>query len=149
MRMFGAVLIASVCAIGAATPARAIQELKNCDDIKDAASRMTCLQAHISHLEETLLSLNTEIVDLRHELKEKLGASAVYKLQYVGKGGCLGFSGADKPPIMATCDHPDSWSLVLGAQSPAPGTTPKPAASSTAPAPAASSTAPKTAEPGK
>jgi hypothetical protein len=129
MRMFGAVLITSVCAIGAATPARAMEELKNCDDIKDVGGRMACLQAHISHLEETLLSLSAEVVDLRHDLKEKLGASAVYKLQYVGEGGCLRFAGDDKPPVIATCDNPDSWKLVLGAQTPAkPNTTPKSAA---------------------
>ena len=149
MRMFGAVLIASVCAI---TPAVAIEELKNCDDIKDETGKLTCLQAHISHLEETLLSLSGEVVDLRHALEETLGAGAVYKLQYVGAGGCLGFSAPDQPPVIATCDRPDSWKLVLGAQKPAvPGTAPKPATvttappSGTAPPPAAATTAPPSA----
>ncbi len=152
MRMFGAVLIASVCAIGAATPAVAIEELKNCDDIKDEPGKLTCLQAHISHLEERLLSLSGEVVDLRHALEETLGAGAVYKLQYVGAGGCLGFSAPDQPPVIATCDRPDSWKLVLGAQKPAvPGTAPKPATattappSGTAPPPAAATTAPPSA----
>lgn len=173
MRMFGAVLIASVCAIGAAAPARAIEELKNCDDIKDAGSRMACLQAHISHLEETLLSLSGEVVDLRHALRETLRAGAVYKLQYVGGGGCLGFAAPDQPPVIATCDRPDSWKLVLGAQTPAaprtapkaatPGPAPPPAAATkapkpprttvpnatTVPKPAATSTTPKTAAPGQ
>ena len=144
MRMFGAVLIASVCAIGAAAPARAIEELKNCDDIKDAGSRMACLQAHISHLEETLLSLSGEVVDLRHALNETLRAGAVYKLQYVGGGGCLGFAAPDQPPVIATCDRPDSWKLVLGAQTPAaPRTAPKAATPGPAPPPAAATKAPK------
>ena len=52
--------------------------------------RMTCLYAHIAHLEQTLLSFSTDITDLRRELKEKLDANGVYKLQYVGKGICLG-----------------------------------------------------------
>jgi hypothetical protein len=138
MRLFRAVLIASVCAIGAAAPARAIEELKNCDDIKDEPGKMTCMQAHISHLEQTLLSLNSEVVDLRHELKETLAANAVYKLQYVGAGGCLGFAAPDQPPVVATCDRPDSWKLVLGAQTPTPpSTAPKPATATSAPAPGA------------
>ena len=148
MRMFGAVLIASVCAIGAATQAVAIEELKNCDDIKDEPGKLTCLQAHISHLEETLLSLSGEVVDLRHALEETLGAGAVYKLQYVGAGGCLGFSAPDQPPVIATCDRPDSWKLVLGAQKPAaPGTATATTAppSGTAPPPAAATTAPPSA----
>jgi hypothetical protein len=152
--MFGAVLIASICALGAATPAGAIEELKNCDDIKDEPGKVACLQAHVSHLEETLLSLSGEVVDLRHALKETLGAGAVYKLQYVGAGGCLGFSAPDQPPVVATCDRPDSWKLVLGAQTlAAPGTAPKtaapssaPAASTTTPPPATGAKAPKAAK---
>ena len=74
------------CAGATGTPVCALGELQDCDAIKDTGNRMACLQAHISHLEQTLLSLSTEIVDLRHELKVKLAADGVYKLQYVGKG---------------------------------------------------------------
>jgi len=118
MRMFGGLIIASLCGIAAATPARALEELQDCDAIKDAGNRMACLQAHIAHLEQTLLSLSTELVDIRHELKLKLAADDVYKLQYVGKGSCLGFADSDKPPVFATCDRPDSWKLVRGSQLP-------------------------------
>ena len=121
MRMLLGIIIASLCVGVVATPARAIGDLKNCDAIKDAGERMACLYAHIAHLEQTLLSLSTDIIDLRHELKEKLGANAVYKLQYVGKGNCLGFAEKDKAPVMASCDRPDSWKLVRGAQSPGAG----------------------------
>jgi hypothetical protein len=79
---------------------------------------MACLYAHIQHLEQTLLSLSTDIVDLRHELKEKLSADGAYKLQYVGRGSCLNFTDNNKPPTMASCDHPDSWKLVRGSQTP-------------------------------
>lgn len=118
MHMLGGLIIASLCAIAAATPARAVEELQDCDDIKDAENRMVCLQAHIAHLEQTLLSLNTELVDFRHELKEKLAADEVYKLQYVGRGSCLGFADNDKPPVFASCDRPDSWKLMRGSQLP-------------------------------
>jgi hypothetical protein len=116
MRMLGGLMIASLCAIAAATPARAVEELQDCDDIKDGGNRMVCLQAHIAHLEQTLLSLNTELVDIRHKLKEKLAADEVYKLQYVGKSSCLGFADNDKPPVFASCDRPDSWKLMRGSQ---------------------------------
>lgn len=138
MRLFGAVLIVSLSALGAATPAAALEELKNCDDIKDEPGKIACMQAHISHLEETLLSLGGEVVELRHELKETLAANAVYKLQYVGAGGCLGFAAPDQPPVVSTCDRPDSWKLVLGAQTPAaPGATPSAGAATTPPGAAA------------
>ena len=136
MRSIGLVIIASVCALGGATPARALAELQNCDTEKDPTKRMVCLQAHISHLEETLLSLSAEVVGLRHELKEMLAAKAVYKVQYVGKGGCLNFSGDNKPPVVGSCDSPDSWKLVLGAQSPPKQATPKPGAPGSAQTPA-------------
>lgn len=119
------IIFMSLCAIVLARPAAAVEELKSCDSIKDVAQRMACLQAHISHLEGTLLGLNAEIVDLRHELKAKLAATEVYKLQYVGKGSCLGFAADNQPPAMKTCDHPDSWKLVPGSQ--APGSDTKPA----------------------
>ena len=116
MRRLG--IIVTLCALAAATPARAFGDLQNCDAIKDAGQRMTCLYAHIAHLEQTLLSFSTDITDLRRALKEKLDANGVYKLQYVGKGSCLGYVGNDKPPAFASCDRPDSWKLARGSQSP-------------------------------
>jgi hypothetical protein len=116
--MLRGLIIASLCAIVPVTPACAVEELQDCDDIKDAGNRMICLQAHIAHLEQTLLRLNTELVDIRHELQEKLAADEVYKLQYVGKRRCLGFADNDKPPVFASCDRPDSWKLMRGSQLP-------------------------------
>ena len=118
MRRLGAIIVTTLCASFAVTPAQALGDLQNCDAIKDAGQRMACLYAHIAHLEQTLLSLSTDIVDLRHALKEKLDANTVYKLQYVGRGSCLNFVDNNKPVMMASCDHPDSWKLVRGTQSP-------------------------------
>jgi hypothetical protein len=118
MRRLGAIIVTTFCASFAVTPAQALGDLQNCDAIKDAGQRMACLYAHIAHLEQTLLSLSTDIVDLRHALKEKLDANTVYKLQYVGRGSCLNFVDNNKPVMMASCDHPDSWKLVRGTQSP-------------------------------
>jgi hypothetical protein len=117
MRRLG-IMVTALCALAAATPARAFGDLQNCDAIKDAGERMACLYAHIAHLEQTLLSFSTDITDLRRALKEKLDANGVYKLQYVGKGSCLGYVDDDKPPRFAGCDRPDSWKLARGSQSP-------------------------------
>ena len=117
MRRLG-ITVTALCALAAATPARAFGDLQNCDAIKDAGERMTCLYAHIAHLEQTLLSFSTDITDLRRALKEKLDANGVYKLQYVGKGTCLGYADNDKPPVFQSCDRPDSWKLARGSQSP-------------------------------
>ena len=103
MRRLG--IIVTFCALAAITPARAFGDLQNCDAIKDAGERMTCLYAHIAHLEQTLLSFSTDITDLRRALKEKLDANGVYKLQYGGKGTCLGYVD-NKPPQLASCDRP-------------------------------------------
>ena len=116
MRRLG--IIVTLCALAAATPARAFGDLQNCDAITDAGQRMTCLYAHIAHLEQTLLSFSTDITDLRRALKEKVDANGVYKLQYVGKGTCLGYADNDKPPVFQSCDRPDSWKLARGSQSP-------------------------------
>ena len=116
MRRLG-ITVTALCALAAITPARAFGDLQNCDAIKDAGQRMTCLYAHIAHLEQTLLSFSTDITDLRRALKEKLDANGVYKLQYVGKGTCLGYV-ENKPPQLASCDRPDSWKLARGSQSP-------------------------------
>jgi len=112
------ITVTALCALAAATPARAFGDLQNCDAIKDAGERMTCLYAHIAHLEQTLLSFSTDITDLRRALKEKVDANGVYKLQYVGKGTCLGYADNDKPPVFQSCDRPDSWKLARGSQSP-------------------------------
>ena len=117
MRRLG-ITVTALCALAAVTPARAFGDLQNCDAIKDTGQRMTCLYAHIAHLEQTLLSFSTDITDLRRALKEKLDANGVYKLQYVGKGSCLGYVDNDKPPAFASCDRPDSWKLARGSQSP-------------------------------
>ena len=116
MRRLG-ITVTALCALASITPARAFGDLQNCDAIKDAGQRMTCLYAHIAHLEQTLLSFSTDITDLRRALKEKLDANGVYKLQYVGKGTCLGYF-ENKPPQLASCDRPDSWKLARGSQSP-------------------------------
>jgi hypothetical protein len=153
MRAIASVIVMALCVAAAARPAAALEELKNCDGIPDAGQRMACMQAHIAHLEETLLSLSTEIVDLKHALKERLAAAEVYKLEYVGKSFCLGFAGDNQPPTMQSCDQPDSWKLRLGAQTPGsdtrsaatptpgpidkPGAAPKPASSDTKPGTAA------------
>ena len=105
MRRLG-IIVTALCALAAATPARAFGDLQNCDAIKDAGERMTCLYAHIAHLEQTLLSFSTDITDLRRALKEKLDANGVYKLQYVGKGTCLGYADNDKPPVFAELRPP-------------------------------------------
>jgi len=150
MRGFGGLIIALLCAIAAATPAHAVEELQDCDAIKDTANRMACLQAHIAHLEQTLLSLNAELVDIKHDLKAKLAADEVYKLQHVGKGSCLGFVDNDKPPAFGSCDRPDSWKLVRGSQLPSKTSTapkqttpPTPSGQASNPAPGQGSNEPK------
>lgn len=116
MRRLG-ITVTALCVLAAATPARAFGDLQNCDAIKDAGQRMTCLYAHIAHLEQTLLSFSTDITDLRRAMKEKVDASGVYKLQYVGKGTCLGYTDKEKSPVFQSCDRPDSWKLARGSQS--------------------------------
>jgi hypothetical protein len=113
-----AIIVTALCAFAAASPARAFGDLQNCDAVQDPNERMKCLYAHIAHLEQTLLSFSSDITDLRHALKEKLDANGVYKLQYVGKGTCLGYVDNDKPPVFGSCDRPDSWKLARGSQSP-------------------------------
>ena len=135
MRRLGAI-IAALCAIGVVTPAHAFGELKFCDDIKDDQGRMACLQAHISHLEDTILRLDAQIAGMGKELEQKLSANAVYKMESVAQGKCLGFAGANQVLAVLTCDHPDSWKLLTGSQSqpkpnkpaakPDDNTTPKP-----------------------
>jgi hypothetical protein len=114
MRKFG-VTVALLSMMGVAMPAHAAA-LKYCNDIKDDQGRMACLQDHISHLEEVIVSLDGQVAQLGKDLDQKLSANAVYKLQSVAQGLCLGFAGENQPPIVFTCDHPDSWKLLAGAQ---------------------------------
>ncbi len=114
MRMFGAI-VASFCTVAVAMPAHAAA-LKYCNDIKDDQGRMACLQDHISHLEEVIVSLDGQVAQLGKDLDQKLSANSVYKLQSVAQGLCLGFAGENQSPIVFTCDHPDSWKLLAGAQ---------------------------------
>jgi hypothetical protein len=131
MRMFGAI-VASFCTVAVAMPAHAAA-LKYCNDIKDDQGRMACLQDHISHLEEAIVSLGGQVAQLGKDLDQKLNANAVYKLQSVAEGMCLGFNGENQPPVTVTCDHPDSWKLLIGAQSPPVKEPSKPVASPAAP----------------
>jgi hypothetical protein len=135
MRRLGTIF-AVLCAIGVVSPAQAV-ELKFCDDIKDdPQARMACLQAHISHLEDTILRLDAQVAEMGKELEQKLSANTVYKVQSVAQGKCLGFAGANQALAVLTCDHPDSWKLLTGSQSapkpnkpvakPNDNTTPKP-----------------------
>jgi hypothetical protein len=76
------------------------------------------LQAHISNLEETLLTLNNRIITLEKALEGKLDADSVYKLQHVGMGACLGVASGDAGLKIVSCDQPDSWKLLAGSQRP-------------------------------
>ena len=80
------ITVTAFCALAATTPARAFGDLQNCDAIKDAGERMTCLYAHIAHLEQTLLSFSTDITDLRRALKEKLDANWRVQAAICGEG---------------------------------------------------------------
>jgi hypothetical protein len=103
---------------GVASPARALGALKFCDNIANPGERMACLQAHISNLEETLLTLDNRIITLEKALEGKLDADSVYRLQHVGQGACLGIASGDTLPKLASCDEPDSWKLLTGSQKP-------------------------------
>ena len=113
-----ALILVALCLFGIASPARALGTLQFCDNITNPGERMACLQAHISNLEETLLTLNNRIITLEKALDEKLSADGVYKLQHVGRGFCLGVASGDTAPKLASCDEPDSWKLLTGSQRP-------------------------------
>ena len=115
MRALAATVIAFILACASASPAEA---LEFCDKIAEPNKRMACLQERISHLEESLLALSNQVVDLRNALRQKLDADAVYKLQQVAEVVCLGISGKDRTLDLQSCDHPDSWKLLPGAQKP-------------------------------
>ena len=95
--------------------------MKFCDNIPNPGERMVCLQAHISNLEETLLTLNNRIITLEKALEGKLDADSVYKLQHVGRGACLGVGSGDAGLKIVSCDQPDSWKLLTGSQKPGHG----------------------------
>ncbi len=116
-----ALILVALCLFGVASPARALGTLQFCDNIANPGERMACLQAHISNLEETLLTLNNRIITLEKALDEKLSADSVYKLQHVGRGACLVVSSGDAGPKLASCDEPDSWKLLTGSQRPGGG----------------------------
>jgi hypothetical protein len=113
-----ALILVAFCLFGVASPARALGTLQFCDNIANPGERMACLQAHISNLEETLLTLSNRIITLEKALDEKLSADSVYKLQHVGIGACLGVAGADAGLKIVSCDEPDSWKLLTGSQRP-------------------------------
>jgi hypothetical protein len=113
-----ALILVALCLFGVASPARALGTLQFCDNVTNPGERMACLQAHISNLEETLLTLNNRIITLEKALDEKLSADGVYKLQHVGRGFCLGVASEDTAPKLASCDEPDSWKLLTGSQRP-------------------------------
>jgi hypothetical protein len=119
MRRLALIVMAS-CTLAASAPAHALETLKFCDNIAAPAERMTCLQAHISNLEERLLTLSNSIVTLEKVLDGKLNAAAVYKLQHAGKGACLVVpqDKKDGDPALGSCNRPDSWKLISGAQKP-------------------------------
>lgn len=110
-----AVVLFSVCFLGVAPPARA---LEFCDKIADLEKRLVCLQEHITVIEEKLLGMSNHIIDLRNALKTKLGAESVYKLQQVGIGSCLGVLAENKGPGLQSCNGPDAWKLLPGSQKP-------------------------------
>ncbi len=91
-------------------------ELKFCPGIKDEPARDACFQEHITHLEDDILRLAGDVTALNKALEQKLSASDVYKLQAMTQGKCLGFSGNDQTLSMQSCEHPDSWKLLTGAQ---------------------------------
>jgi hypothetical protein len=120
MSRFALILVA-LCLFGVTAPARALGTLKFCDNISDPGERMVCLQAHISNLEETLLTLNNRIITLEKALEGKLAADGVYKMQHVGRAACLAVASGDASPKLASCDQPDSWKLLTGSQKPGRG----------------------------
>jgi hypothetical protein len=108
-----AAIVAALCTFAFAMPAQAFG-LAFCDDIKEDQSRMACLQAHISHLEETIVALSGRIATLENALGHKLGADVTYKFQSAG-GKCLGTAGDPPSPSLADCDSLDSWKMLAGA----------------------------------
>jgi len=117
MSRFAFILVA-LCLFGVTSLARALGTLQFCDNISDPGERMACLQAHISNLEETLLTLNNRIITLEKALEGKLDADSVYKLQHVGIGACVGVASGDAGLKIVSCDEPDSWKLLTGSQRP-------------------------------
>jgi hypothetical protein len=115
MRVLAAIVVAISLNAALGGPARA---LEFCDKIPELEKRLVCLQEHISVIEEKLLAMSTQITDLRNALRGKLDAEAVYKLQQVGVGTCLGASGEKGAPGLQSCNSPDSWKLLPGSQKP-------------------------------
>jgi len=114
MRAF-ARLVAALCAIGFAMPAHALG-MQYCNDIKDDQARMTCLQDHITHLEQSLVALGGRLATLETALQNTLAADKSYKLRSVSQGLCLGLDGSKNDELaLVSCDTPDSWTVTTGA----------------------------------
>jgi hypothetical protein len=143
-----AAIVAALCALAFAAPADAVG-LTYCDNIKNDQDRMTCLQQHISNLEQTILALSGRIATLENALGNKVSTDVTYKIQSVDKDGCIGLDGDPLKPSLVGCDHPDAWKMVAGPpvkkpEKPAPPPTPEPQAE----AKPASTASPAAAKPG-
>ncbi len=110
MRRASTMVLVGFGACLAVTPVAALDTLPFCDKIKDANERMECLQAHISHLEESILGLSTQIADLNRQLRTKADMDTNYKLLFSGSGKCLG-SDVQRPDFVP-CTDPDAFSLM-------------------------------------
>jgi hypothetical protein len=110
MRSASTVVLVGLAAWLAATPAFALDTLPFCDNLKDPNERMKCLQAHISHLEESILGLSTQIADLNNQLRQKADMDTPYKLLFSQIEKCLGSD--DQQPAFVTCTDPDAFSLM-------------------------------------
>jgi hypothetical protein len=110
MRAFTA-MFAALCAMAAPMQAHA---LTFCDDVKDDHDRMTCLQEHISHLEETIVALGGRIAVLETALSGLLSADATYRMKWGTQDKCLGLTGDGKSLAVVGCDNPSSWVLLPG-----------------------------------
>lgn len=99
-----------LCAFLATSHASALDTLPFCDKITAPNERMQCLQAHISHLEESILGLSTQIADLNRQLREKASQDIPYKLMFSTNGKCLGQD--DNLPAWVSCTDPDAFTIM-------------------------------------
>jgi hypothetical protein len=87
MRRLGTIIVATFCVGFAVTPARAWRSAELRRSPMPASDGLFTPTS--STLSRPCLKLSTDLVDLRHELKEKPHVDGVCKLQYVGKGSGL------------------------------------------------------------